>query len=147
MHVLRVCVCVCACVLLLRKTKITVQVHVLTTRAGIANATTAGWGNLGGGVTQLIMPLIFKGITAHEEPFIAWRWAMFVPAFMHIIAGVGVLFFSTDLPDGNYAVLKKSNKMSKDNPMNVFLTAILNYRCAVTPPTCSGLFAARQMHW
>ena len=56
---------------------------------------------------------------------------MFVPAFMHIIGGVGVLFFSWDLPDGNYALLKKSGGMSKDVPSRVFLTAISNYRCAL----------------
>ena len=96
--------------------------------SGIANATTAGWGNLGGGVTQLMMPLIFTGIKAHNEPFVAWRWAMFVPAFMHILSGILILFFSTDLPDGNYALLKKTGGMAKDNPMKVFLTGILNYR-------------------
>lgn len=102
---------------------------------GIANATTAGWGNLGGGVTQLLMPLIFLGIKQHTEPFIAWRWAMFVPAFMHIISGIMILFFAQDLPDGNYAVLKSSGGMQKDNPMRVFITGIMNYRCA---PCCTS---------
>src|SRR6187549_3383961 len=29
---------------------------------GTANAMTAGWGNLGGGVTQMVMPLLFGGL-------------------------------------------------------------------------------------
>jgi MFS transporter, NNP family, nitrate/nitrite transporter len=74
------------------------------------------------------MPLIFEGIKQHNEAFIAWRWAMFVPAFMHIISGLMILFFSVDLPDGNYAVLKKTGNMNKDSPIKVFLNGVLNYR-------------------
>ena len=106
--------------------------------AGIANATSGGWGNLGGGVTQLLMPLIFTGIKRSVPDFIAWRWAMFVPAFMHIIAGIMILFFSVDLPDGNYAVLKAqdSTRIIKDNPWKTFMAGALNYRCV--PPTPSA---------
>ncbi len=47
---------------------------------GTANATTAGWGNLGGAVTQLVMPLILTGImffAANEA--LGWRVAMVIP--------------------------------------------------------------------
>jgi MFS transporter, NNP family, nitrate/nitrite transporter len=74
------------------------------------------------------MPLVFEGIKQQHIPFIAWRWAMFVPAFMHIVSAMLVLFFATDLPDGNYALLKKKGTMAKDDPMKVFMTAVLNYR-------------------
>ncbi len=53
---------------------------------GTANAVTGGWGNLGGGVTNMVMPLIFAaivgfGYTKHE----AWRFAMIVPGVMMLI--------------------------------------------------------------
>merc|ERR1712147_620965 len=47
---------------------------------GIANATAAGWGNLGGGVTQFVMPLVYAGMlkATEERAFTAWRWAYIV---------------------------------------------------------------------
>ena len=44
---------------------------------GTANATTAGWGNLGGGVTQMVMPLVLGGVmTFVAEESLGWRIAM-----------------------------------------------------------------------
>jgi NNP family nitrate/nitrite transporter-like MFS transporter len=44
---------------------------------GTANATTAGWGNLGGGVTQMVMPLIFAAVLMFGvEETLGWRLAM-----------------------------------------------------------------------
>ncbi len=49
---------------------------------GTANATTAGWGNLGGCVTQMAMPLIFAGVmTFAASEAMGRRMAMVVPGF------------------------------------------------------------------
>src|ERR1700694_1495594 len=47
---------------------------------GTANATAAGWGNLGGGVTQMVMPLLFAGfLSLGVGSWWGWRLAMMVP--------------------------------------------------------------------
>jgi len=99
---------------------------------GTANATTAGWGNLGGGVTQMVMPMIFAGFVAlgflETE---AWRYAMIVPGIALVITGVLYYKFTTDFPEGNLADLKKNNpefkKKSKDSD-GAFLKAIKDFR-------------------
>lgn len=95
---------------------------------GVANATAGGWGNLGGGVTQLLMPLVYTAIKTNEEPFTAWRWAFFVPGSMHIIMGFIILGLAQDLPDGRYADLKKKGTMAKDSAAKAFLAGAKNYR-------------------
>ncbi|HSI78203.1 MAG TPA: MFS transporter [Lunatimonas sp.] len=74
---------------------------------GTANATTAGWGNLGGGVTQMVMPMLFAlfvslGFLEKE----AWRYAMVVPGIAMLICGVMYYKFTTDLPEGNMKDIK-----------------------------------------
>ena len=68
------------------------------------SATAAGWGNLGGGVTQFLMPLIFRAMTSATEGrvFSAWRWAYLVPGLLHTIMGVAVMLVGQDLPEGNF---------------------------------------------
>ena len=47
---------------------------------GTANAASAGWGNLGGGVTQMVMPLLFAAfLSLGASKWWGWRMAMFVP--------------------------------------------------------------------
>lgn len=95
---------------------------------GVTNATAGGWGNLGGGVTQLLMPLIYQGIARSIPPFLAWRWTFFVPGALMICAGAACLFCAQDLPDGQYAALKKSGVMKKQSPLGSFLCGVRNYR-------------------
>jgi len=71
---------------------------------GTANAITGGWGNLGGGVTNMVMPLIFSaivgfGYTAHQ----AWRYAMIVPAILMWVVAFLYYRYTTDTPTGNYS--------------------------------------------
>jgi MFS transporter, NNP family, nitrate/nitrite transporter len=95
---------------------------------GTANAFAAGWGNMGGGFTHLIMPLIFDGITHHMPGFIAWRWAFFVPASFQVILMVLVLSFAQDLPDGNYLDLRSAGALAKPTGWPVWKAALFNYR-------------------
>ncbi|MDP4151178.1 MAG: MFS transporter [Bacteroidota bacterium] len=70
---------------------------------GTANAITGGWGNLGGGVTNMVMPLIFATIVGFGyAPHYAWRYAMLVPGMMML--GVAFLYrrYTQDTPSGNF---------------------------------------------
>jgi NNP family nitrate/nitrite transporter-like MFS transporter len=95
---------------------------------GIANATSGGWGNLGGGVTQFLIPALYAACVKTAEPFLAWRQAFFLPGCMHIFIGVLVIFCAQDLPDGQYADLKKKGKMAQPNGLVSFQQGLANYR-------------------
>ncbi|KAH7468801.1 hypothetical protein PRIC1_010107 [Phytophthora ramorum] len=81
---------------------------------GTANAFTAGWGNLGAGVTYLITPLLFDLVTidgAVSDSY-GWRITLVFPAVFMVFIGVMLYFLTDDCPQGNYADLKKANAMS-----------------------------------
>jgi NNP family nitrate/nitrite transporter-like MFS transporter len=70
---------------------------------GTANAVTGGWGNLGGGVTNMVMPLIFAAIVSFGYTKAeAWRYAMIVPGVMMLIIAFLYNKYTSDTPEGNY---------------------------------------------
>lgn len=98
---------------------------------GTANATTAGWGNLGGGVTQLVMPLVFAAVVSlGANEFLGWRLAMIIPGFVLLLTGIAYYFLTQDCPDGNYKELREEGKLpAADDKENVsFMQAAKDYR-------------------
>lgn len=97
---------------------------------GTANATSAGWGNLGGGVTQMVMPLIFAAfIGLGYSDFWSWRLSMLIAGVVCFIAGIGYYFFTTDLPDGNFKELRKQGLLrKKEKVKGTFLLAAKDKR-------------------
>ncbi len=68
---------------------------------GAANAITAGWGNLGGGVAQWLMPLLFGAIVGlGADKYLSWRLAMVVPGVLMALTGIAYYRFTADTPDG-----------------------------------------------
>ena len=87
---------------------------------GTANAVAGGWGNLGGGITNMVMPIIFAtivgfGFTKGE----AWRYAMIVPGVMMLIAAVLYHQYTKDTPAGNYSEIGKTKSVKEKTDWSV----------------------------
>uniref|UniRef100_A0A0D9V4N8 Major facilitator superfamily (MFS) profile domain-containing protein n=1 Tax=Leersia perrieri TaxID=77586 RepID=A0A0D9V4N8_9ORYZ len=112
-------------------------------KVGLANGVAGGWGNLGGGAVQLLMPLVYEAIhKIGSTPFTAWRIAFFIPGLMQTFSAIAVLAFGQDMPGGNYRSLHKSGDMHKDSFGNVLRHALTNYRgwiLALTYGYCFGV--------
>lgn len=98
---------------------------------GTANATSAGWGNLGGGVTQLAMPMVFSmfvvgfGFTSAA----GWRMSMVVVGLVIFVTGIAYFFLTQDAPDGNFKELRAAGKLEKkDKVTGAYFHAMKDYR-------------------
>jgi len=81
---------------------------------GTVNATAGGWGNLGGGITLLLMPQImeiFLAITGNNINT-SWRLCMIVPVVMHLFSAI-IIYIGRDLPDGSYKELEERGMKQK----------------------------------
>lgn len=98
---------------------------------GTANATSAGWGNLGGGVTQFAMPMVFSmfvigfGFTDAE----GWRMSMMVVGCVIFVVGIAYYFLTQDAPDGNFKELREKNLLPTKKSVTVdYFRAMADYR-------------------
>ena len=83
---------------------------------GAANATTAGWGNLGGGVTQFAMPLLFSAfMSLGAGSWWSWRLAMLVAGVALCSTGVAYYFLTQDTPDGDFKKLRAEGAMDRED--------------------------------
>ena len=96
---------------------------------GTANATTAGWGNLGGGVTQLLMPLIFTAVLfIGVNEALGWRLAMVIPGAALMLTGFVYYKFTQDAPEGDFKDLRARGKVTRQNQPGAFMQAARDMR-------------------
>ncbi|UBZ13525.1 MFS transporter [Flagellimonas marinaquae] len=97
---------------------------------GTANATSAGWGNLGGGANRLGMPLIASAVVSFGvADEVAWRYSMVIAGIVCFLMGLVYYFFTQDTPEGNFAELRKTGNMpvlKKDKVS--FVSTLKDYR-------------------
>ncbi len=108
---------------------------------GTANAVAGGWGNLGGGVTQIIMPLIAAAFVGagYIDKGNSWRIAMIVPGAILLVMAFVYYRFTKDTPNGNYSEIKRQTKEKKKG---TFIVALKDYRTwvlAVAYAACFGV--------
>ena len=95
---------------------------------GTANALVGGWGNLGGGVTQLVMgSVLFPLFKLGMSPEKAWRTVCIVPACVGMLTGFTILKISDDAPKGNYKEMKKNGTMPEVSAAASFRSGAMNF--------------------
>ncbi|SDR65866.1 MFS transporter, NNP family, nitrate/nitrite transporter [Polaribacter sp. KT25b] len=97
---------------------------------GTANATSAGWGNLGGGANRLGMPLIAGAVVAFGVADAeAWRYSMVIAGVVCFLMGIVYFFFTQDTPKGNFKELKASGEIVTAKKDQIgFLEVLKDYR-------------------
>jgi MFS transporter, NNP family, nitrate/nitrite transporter len=113
---------------------------------GTANATSAGWGNSGGGVTQSVMPWVLAGVIGlGVGQSMGWRLSMLLPGALMLVVAALYWKFTQDCPQGNYSDLRAQGieiSGGKKGGWQVFKAAMKNYRVwmlFVTYGCCFGV--------
>jgi len=97
---------------------------------GTANATSAGWGNLGGGANRLGMPLIAAAVVSFGVADAdAWRYSMVIAGIVCFCMGIIYFFFTKDTLNGNFKELRESGEMVATKKDQIgFLEVLKDYR-------------------
>lgn len=121
---------------------------------GTANAVAGGWGNTGGGATQIMMPLIAAALVGvgWVSKADSWRYAMILPGILLLVMARLYWKYTKDTPAGNFDELPERKDAKKEN---TFLLAAKDYRTwvlTIAYAACFGVeitidnFAASYFH-
>ncbi|UOG74946.1 MFS transporter [Hymenobacter tibetensis] len=108
---------------------------------GTANAVAGGWGNLGGGIANMAMPLVAATFVSlgYVDKANSWRLAMVVPGLVLLLMAWLYYRYTTDTPRGNYADIQRA---TAEKPKGTFLLALRDYRTwvlALAYGACFGI--------
>ena len=113
--------------------------------AGSSNGIAAGWGNLGAGVTNIVMgtilfPLFRMIFDGNAEK--SWRFICVIPAVVTFCSGLWILKYSDDTPKGNYGELKTYAGKEVESYNALLGSASMNmntWLLAIQYATCFGV--------
>lgn len=96
---------------------------------GTANATSAGWGNLGGGANRLGMPILAALVVSFGVPDAsAWRFATIIAGVLCMLMGLVYYFFTQDTPTGNFSDLENDEMPEIRKDQIGFFEVLKDYR-------------------
>jgi MFS transporter, NNP family, nitrate/nitrite transporter len=107
---------------------------------GTANAVAGGWGNLGGGITQLAMPVLMAtivgfGYTKSE----AWRLAMIFPGALMLLMAFLYWTYTKDTPAGNYDEVERTQTTAASVPFGKAVSDLRVWGLALAYACCFGM--------
>jgi NNP family nitrate/nitrite transporter-like MFS transporter len=107
---------------------------------GTANAVAGGWGNLGGGIANMVMPLVAATFVSlgYVDKANSWRYAMLVPGVILLVMAFLYYRYTEDTPRGNYADIERTAATKK----GTFGLALRDYRTwllALAYGACFGI--------
>ena len=107
---------------------------------GTANAVAGGWGNLGGGITQLAMPVIMAMIVGfgYTKPE-AWRLAMIFPGVLMLIMAFVYYRYTKDTPNGNFDEIDRSAATGEKVSFGKAVSDIRVWALALAYGCCFGM--------
>lgn len=110
---------------------------------GRAAATTAGWGNLGGGIAQIATPLLMSAfVSLGLTQAVGWRLAMVVPGALLFVWGILYYKLTQDYPQGNVEDGVQPVRKYGASTGNTFVEAARDYRVwalFLTYASCFGI--------
>ncbi|AFD07043.1 MFS transporter [Solitalea canadensis] len=108
---------------------------------GTANAVAGGWGNLGGGVTNLLMPLIAAALVSlgYVDKANSWRLAMIIPGVILLIMAFIYYKYTKDTPAGNFNETERKQTVKQKGSFMIALKDYRTWLLAIAYAACFGI--------